>query len=168
MQNFTDVDSELQSFEDDLRYKLYHHLKYDINHEYWQELDELDDQSNSKIVEIVYTHIFKNIKERYQYTAVKPILYELQELILYTVRTVMNMPYPHRPHFYIDRLSDNVFDIYMDKTYAKLRTEMIMVHHSATVIQRNWRKAISNPEYYLCQKRLKNEVTSLLDKTSIN
>jgi len=52
----------------------------------------------------------------------------------------MNLPYPRNVHFYIDRLSDNVFDIYMDNTYAKLRTEMIMVHHSATVIQRTWKK----------------------------
>lgn len=160
----SDVDNELQLFEDDLRYKLYHHLKYDINHEYWEELDELDEDSNSKIVELIYTKIFKNIKERYRNTAVAPILYQLQEIILYTVRTAMNLPYPRKPNFYINRLSENVFDIYMDHSYTTLRTEMIMVHHSATVIQRNWRKAISNPNYQICKERLKNEYYESLPK----
>ena len=94
----------------------------------------------ANITTLVHTHIFKDIKERYQFTPVYRILYELQEIIYYTIRTAMNLPYPRNPHFYIDRLSDNVFDIYMDNTYAKLRTEMIMVHHSASVIQRTWKK----------------------------
>lgn len=140
MQNTTDVDGELQNFEDNLRYKIYHHLKYDIHHGYWEELDELDNESNANITTLVHTHIFKDIKEKYQFTPVYRILYELQEIIYYTIRTAMNLPYPRNVHFYIDRLSDNVFDIYMDNTYAKLRTEMIMVHHSATVIQRTWKK----------------------------
>ena len=55
MQNTTDVDGELQNFEDNLRYKIYHHLKYDINHGYWEELDELDNESNAIIIDDLKT-----------------------------------------------------------------------------------------------------------------
>ena len=96
---------------------------------------------NKKLIWSEYQKaIFKDIKDHYQYTPVYPILYELQEILYYNVRTAMNLPYPCNPHFYIDRLTDNIFDVYIDYSYAKLRTEMIMVNHSASIIQRTWKK----------------------------
>ena len=41
--------------------------------------------------------------------------------------------------------------------YANLRTEMTMVNHSAHIIQRKWRRSITDPAYLVCRKRLMYE-----------
>ena len=40
--------------------------------------------------------------------------------------------------------------------------EMILEWHSASVIKRAWKRAISDPEYKMCRDRISNEAKELI------
>ena len=139
MVHYITVDDQLRDFEDDIQYTLYQSILKNINHDYWEELDELDDGSHSNLRTSI-EGIFKNIKGFYYYTPVQPLLKELHNIIEYTVWSMLNVPYPRLPNMHMLRVTENIYEIYLHHYYSILRTEMIMVNHNASVIQRCWRK----------------------------
>jgi hypothetical protein len=50
-----------------------------------------------------------------------------------------------------------MLSVFIQTTYAQLRTEMIMVNHNVHVLQRVWREAITNPDRLACRRRLERE-----------
>jgi hypothetical protein len=44
-----------------------------------------------------------------------------------------------------------------------LRTEMIMVNHNCEVIQRNWRRCITDPDHPACRRRLEMDFSDFSD-----
>jgi hypothetical protein len=47
--------------------------------------------------------------------------------------------------------------VYNRVIYAPLRTEMIMANHNAEVLQRTWRRCITDPSHPACRRRLEYE-----------
>ena len=63
---------------------------------------------------------------------------------------------------------NNAMAVYNRVIYAPLRTEMIMANHNAEVLQRTWRRCITDPNHPACRRRLMHEfdqATNLLPKS---
>ena len=69
----------------------------------------------------------------------------------------MNVPFPRDPTWHMTRVVDNALEAYVRVIYAPLRTEMIMANHNAEVLQRTWRRCITDPEHPACKRRLAYE-----------
>ena len=107
---------------------------------------------------VVINECFLDLDHRYQ--AVKPVT-ELLEyariLIQNVVWAAMNVPWPEAEDLHIYRVIDNAIEVYTMVIYAPLRTEMIMANHNAQVLQRTWRRCITDPEHPACRRRLEYE-----------
>ena len=67
----------------------------------------------------------------------------------------MNVPWPQNPDFHTERVLVNAMNV-MDY-YAAFRPEMLRVNHHAHLLQRNWRKVITDPTHPACRRRLDRE-----------
>lgn len=68
----------------------------------------------------------------------------------------MNLPFMDIPQDHQLLVYQNVQAVFNRVWYARLRTEMIMVNHNAEVIQRSWRRCITDPEHPACKRRLES------------
>jgi hypothetical protein len=154
---FIPVDHQLEDFENGLRVHLAHQMMTNVNQAHWMMNDAPDEnafQGLSLAVDVAFTNICEN------YTNVEPIsglLEHCRILIQNSVWASMNVPYPRNPTEHMDRVIDNALRVYFTTVYAHLRTEMIMANHNATVLQRTWRRSISNPDHEACRRRLLRE-----------
>lgn len=147
------VDDELRDFESRLSAQLQYALFVNINVNYWEELDELDPNS-LQVMEDIVMDIYEPLMTRYRRTAVVPLLAHSRELTHWTLRNAMNVPFPRDPILHVHRVVHSILDMFIQTTYAALRTEMIMVNHNAHLIQRNWLEAFYNPGHAVCRRRL--------------
>lgn len=154
------VDIQIDQFEAELRNDLEFQLVVHTPRRYWEELDELDVGTYDNII-ATFHDVFEPLIQRYTHTAVVPILTQCRNMLSAIVWSAMNVPYPREPDQHIEAVIDNAFAAYVNMFYAPLRTEMIMVNHNIHLIQRNWRTAVSNPEFDVCRRRLKNEFEGL-------
>jgi hypothetical protein len=154
------VDDELMEFEENLRNVLDYNLVVNINWNYWEEMDEPNQEFFDGLdVEIGRT--FDHLLVKYRRTPVVTILQMTCEILRLIARASMNVPFPRYPELHATRVTDNLMDVYNTTTYAQLRTEMIMTQHSASVIQRVWKDAITRPTHPICQRRLAHEFNDL-------
>lgn len=160
------VDAEIEKFETDFRNDLEFQLVVHTPRRYWEELDELDTGTYDNIIATVHD-AFAPLIEKYKYTDVVPIFTRCREMLGYVIWAAMNVPYPADPDRHIDAVINNAFGVYFQRFYAQMRTEMIMTHHNAHVIQRSWRKAVYDPSYVLCRRRLEHEFKTLTDNISM-
>ena len=159
--NYNTVDHQLENFDVYMRHELEFQLNVHTDMRYWDEMDHLDDETLLNI-HVTVRDIFARISTQYAYNPeVVRIANEAATMIEYAIRTAMNVPYPRNPLFHIESVIDNVFDIYNRLFYARFRTEMIMATHGAHLIQRNWKKCISDPQYRVCRNRLMKEFDEL-------
>ncbi len=154
------IDEELHDFEENLRNVFDYQLILNANWDYWHELDEpprefFDDIDNALV------HTFEYIIAKYVNTPVAEILQTWREITRISVRVSMNVPFPRYPELHAARIADNLMEIYNRTIYARLRTEMIMVHHFATIIQRVWKDAVTRPTHPICKRRLLYEFSDL-------
>ena len=154
------VDQELQEFEDHLWNSLEFNLVTGPNLDHWQEVD-LPPALFLDIVRQAIEACHADMIQRYRHTAVVPILLECQRFLSDIVWAAMSVPFPHFPELHARTVVDNTIHLYNIRIYARLRTEMIMVHHSAAVLQRNWRRVITDPEHPACRRRLEYEFQNL-------
>ena len=151
------VDVQLEEFETDLRAALEVHLVMNTNRRYWTEMDAIS-REDAESIRRVINECFLDLDHRYQ--AVKPVT-ELLEyariLIQNVVWAAMNVPWPEAEDLHIYRVVDNAIEVYTMVIYAPLRTEMIMANHNAQVLQRTWRRCITDPEHPACRRRLEYE-----------
>jgi hypothetical protein len=159
------VDDQIGEFEDRLTNQLQYALFVNINLDYWEELDELDNGSIQVIKDIV-DDIFAPLLHVYRGSAVGAHLTRCHDLIKYSLLASMNVPFPRDPVLHVHRVVQNMLDIFVRSTYAPLRTEMIMTSHNAQVIQRVWREAVSNPARAVCRNRLMRELAEF-EKSNI-
>jgi hypothetical protein len=151
------VDVQLEEFETDLRAALEIHIVMNTNMVFWHETDRLSDEDNEGIHRVI-DMCFVDMDHRYRAV---PVLSELLSyckiLIQNVVWASMNVPWPEVPEFHIERVIDNAMTVYNRQIYAHLRTEMIMANHNAEVLQRNWRRCITDPSHPACRRRLDHE-----------
>jgi hypothetical protein len=150
------VDDQLEAFETRLTTQLQYALFVNINLDYWEELDELDNVSIQVIRDIVHD-VFAPISTVYTGTTVVPLLEGARLVIEHALIASMNVPFPRDPILHVHRVVQNMLTIFIQTTYAQLRTEMIMVNHNAQVLQRVWREANTNPGRLPCRRRLMRE-----------
>jgi len=162
------VDVQLEEFETDLRAALEIQLVMNINMTVWNEIDRLSDQDNEGIRRVIH-ECFVDMIHRYEKVhVVSELLNYCRILIQNVVWASMNVPWPEVPDLHIERVIDNVMEVYNRNIYAHLRTEMIMANHHAEVLQRTWRRCITDPSHPACRRRLEYEYhDSLRDLTSL-
>jgi len=151
------VDAQLMDLEEDLRNHLEYQLIVNTNHAYWNEMDQMS-PDNSRDIDAVIDMVFRDIKLWYENVpVVRGILEQAQFMIQNVVWAGMNVPYPAHPQLHVDQVIDNAFTFYTRFVYADLRTEMIMANHSIQILQRNWRRCITDPSHPACKRRLEYE-----------
>lgn len=158
------VDDQIQDLEDRLSNQLQYALFVNINLEFWEELDELDNES-VQVIRDVTRDIFAPMHRVYRDTAVEPLLIRCQDLIENALIAAMNVPFPRDPVAHVHRVVRNILELFIRTTYAQLRTEMIMIDHSAQLIQRNWRHVNTNPNHLACRRRLRREFENMVSCT---
>ena len=156
------VDVQLEEFETDLRAALEIQLIMNTNMVVWNELDRLCDEDNEGIRRVIH-ECFVDMAHRYEKVPpVSQLLDYCRILIQNVVWASMNVPWPEVPDLHIERVVDNAMDVYNRNIYASLRTEMIMANHSAEVLQRTWRRCITDPSHPACRRRLEYEFTTAI------
>lgn len=157
------VDVQLEEFEADLRGLLEFQLGLRVNHAHWMETDELFDEDN-QLTEQLIDGGFTDLTHRYQNAqAVINILEHCRILIQNVVWAAMNVPRPAAADAHIEAVINNALQVYNRVIYAHLRTEMIMANHNAEVLQRTWRRCITDPAHPACRRRLEFEFSEATD-----
>jgi hypothetical protein len=151
------VDVQLEEFEADLRDSLCFQLVINVNQGFWAEVGELLAEDN-RLIEEVIDGCFLDLKHRYQnVSAVMDLLEHCRILIQNVVWAAMNVPHPGDSQAHIEAVVNNALQVYNRVIYAPLRTEMIMANHNAEVLQRTWRRCITDPTHPACRRRLDYE-----------
>jgi hypothetical protein len=141
------VDVQLEEFETDLRAALEIQLVVNTDRIYWTEIDGIS-PANADATRRVIDMCFMDMCHRYgNVHQVHDILEYCRILIQNVVWAAMNVPWPEAEDLHIERVKDN----------APLRTEMIMANHNAEVLQRTWRRCITDPSHPACRRRLEYE-----------
>jgi len=155
------VDVQLEEFETDLRAALEIQLIMNTHMGYWHEMDRLSDEDNEGIRRMIDACF---LDMAYRYSAVPDVAAILEHcriLIQNVVWAAMNVPCPEVPDLHIESVIDNAMAVYNRVIYAHLRTEMVMVNHNAEVLQRIWRRCITDPSHLACRRRLDYEFRDL-------
>jgi hypothetical protein len=79
----------------------------------------------------------------------------------------MNVPFPRDPFEHIDRVVENTINVMVKSVYESLKHKMLMANHYAHLIQRNWRRVITDPAYLVCRKRLMYEFKKISSETDM-
>jgi len=80
---------------------------------------------------------------------------EHRRMIQAVAWATLNVPYPVDPIMYLERFCVN--NIILCRDMDDVRSAMISANHHCELIQRSWRKCISDPNYVVCKNRLKRE-----------
>lgn len=156
------VDVQLDDFELELFRNLEFQLIVNTNRAFWELEDHLGNECLCGIEEAI-DYGFHEMMERYEGTPVIKILEAALGVIQNAAFAAMNVPYPRDPDRHIERVLDNIREIYVDVAYSPLRIEMLMMNHHAQVVQRTWRKCITDPNHPACRRRLAHEFEQLID-----
>jgi hypothetical protein len=158
------VDVQLEEFEAELRGLLEFQLGLRIDRHFWYDNMQLSDEDNELNAEVI-DGAFMDLMHRYQNVLeVMNILEHCRILIQNVVWAAMNVQLPPMFHnawnagdAHIARVIDNTLTVYNRVIYAPLRTEMIMANHNAEVLQRTWRRCITDPTHPACRRRIEFE-----------
>ena len=152
------VDVQLEEFELDLRGMLEFQLGLRIDWQFWFDNTILSDRDNRLTAEVI-DGAFMDLMHRYQNAqVVMEILEHCRILIQNVVWASMNLPIQHDGvAAHIEAVINNALTVYNRVIYAPLRTEMIMANHNAEVLQRTWRRCITDPSHPACRRRLEYE-----------
>jgi hypothetical protein len=133
----------------ELRFQLVVHT----NMASWEVFDQLD-SSDWENINATIRDVFASWIYRYGYTKAVPILQQTRNTLIRIVWAAMNVPFPRDPIEHIERVIENTLDAFRQTVRESLRHEMLMANHHAHVVQRNWRRAVADPSYVVCRKRL--------------
>jgi hypothetical protein len=146
------MDELIDHLSEELRFQLTIHT--DMTR--WEATDRLetDDCEN---INATIRDVFAPFVRRYAYTEIVPILQYCRNSLCHIVWSAMNVPFPRDPFEHIDRVVENTINVMVKTLYESLKHKMLMANHYAHLIQRNWRRAITDPSYVACRKRLMYE-----------
>jgi hypothetical protein len=156
------MDELIEHLSEELTYQLTIHT--DMRQ--WEATDRLetDDMEN---INATIRDVFAPFIRKYAYTSVVPILQYCRNALAHIVWASMNVPFPRDPFEHIERVVENTINVMVKTSYESLKHKMLMANHYAHVIQRNWRRAISDPGYLVCRKRLMNEFKKISSETDM-
>lgn len=150
------VDAQLDRLETQMRNELQFQLSVHVPRRYWEHMNELDNGTNENI-QATLRDVFAPWHIRYRHTVVETILVQCRDILVQVVWAAMNVPFPQDFDAHIQSVVRNTHYVYVQLFYAPLRTEMIMANHTVEIIQRTWRRAIADPSYLVCRRRLLSE-----------
>ena len=150
------VDNEIEILGQRLNGELMFQLAIHTGMVEWNMTDRLDNNEWENINATI-RDVFAPFIRQYGYTTVEPILQNCRNVLIHVVWAAMNVPFPRNPWDHVERVVENTLNMFNRTMYANLRTEMTMVNHSAHIIQRKWRRSITDPAYLVCRKRLMYE-----------
>ena len=151
------MDVQLEEFETDLRAALEIQLVMNTDRIYWVNYDGIsiaNADATRRVIDMCFTDVCHRYVNVHQ---VHDVLEYCRILIQNVVWAAMNVPWPEAEDLHIERVIDNAMAVYNRVIYAPLRTEMIMANHNAEVLQRTWRRCITDPSHPACRRRLKYE-----------
>ena len=148
------MDAQIADFDEELWRTIEFQLLVNINRTYWYENDKLDVSAINGISWAI-DYGCREMIERYKGTTIERILDEFKQILGMMLRVSVDVPWPADPDLHIERIIANV-RTEIDY-YDVFRAEMIRLNHHAHLLQRNWRKAISDPSYLACRRRLDRE-----------
>lgn len=154
------VDDQLENFETYMAHELTYHFITSIDRSFWEAMDELDRESR-ELIPLILRGVLNTLAHRYRHTAVTEILENVYTVLQHVAVAALNVPFPRNYVLHIEAVVDNLIHVYIQTAYAPLRTEMIMANHSVEVIQRAWRRCVSDPKYNVCRRRLIREFKNL-------
>lgn len=154
------VDNELDLFEQRLRAELVFQLSMHINMTRWEEFDILE-RDTWENINATIRDVFAPRVRQYGYTPAEYLFQVCRNVLVLVVWSSMNIPFPRNPFSHIDRVVENTLDVFR-KSRPALRKEMMTANHYAHMIQRNWRRVITDPSYAMCRKRLLMEFDQLV------
>jgi hypothetical protein len=159
------VDVQLEDFETDLR-GLLELLGPALDLHFWYDNQQLSEDDN-RLTEQAIDGAFLDLMHRYQNVPdIMALLEHCRILMQNVVWVAMNVPRPGDAADHIRAVINNALHVYNRVIYAPLRTEMIMANHNAEVLQRTWRRCITDPAHPACRRRLMHEFTNLDPKSS--
>ncbi len=147
------VDQELMDFEENLINALEYQLVVRPNWTYWEETDMLNTEFFDEL-DAVIDQAFQPLMIKYKDMHVMEVLTASKELLRIVARASMDVPFPRNPELHAMRVVDNLLTVYNATSYARLRTEMTMTNHHVNVIQRTWKKVVTDPKHPICRRRL--------------
>lgn len=150
---FVGVDAELTAFEDNLWSGLEFLLIVNLNRVFWEEFDEIHEEIFHNISTVV-DEASTDLRNQYNGTEVIPILDQISSEVKMMIRVGMDVPFPRDPDFHTDRVICNTNREVMRKIHGALRDAMLQVNHNAHILQRTWRKVITDPRHPACIRRL--------------
>ena len=156
------MDELIEHLSEELTYQLTIHT--DMRQ--WEATDRLetDDMEN---INATIRDVFAPFIRKYAYTSVVPILQYCRNALAHIVWASMNVPFPRDPFEHIERVVENTINVMVKTSYESLKHKMLMANHYAHVIQRNWRRTISDPSYVACRKRLMYEFKKISSETDM-
>jgi hypothetical protein len=150
------VDDEIEVLGQRLNGELMFQLAIHTGMVEWNLTDRLDNRDWEN-TNATIRDVFAPFIRQYGYTTVEPIMQNCRNVLIHVVWAAMNVPFPRNPWDHVERVVENTLNMFNRTMYANLRTEMFMVNHSAHIIQRIWRRAITDPSYLVCRSRLMYE-----------
>jgi hypothetical protein len=144
------VDDQINRLEEDIRRAIMSIEEI----AYWEEVGEISPRD----VTIMNTGIYEAFRPlMVAYESSKEVS-ELIERAIILIQNcawcAMNLPFINMPNVHVDMVCENVMRVFNRMIYSSLRTEMIMANHHCEVIQRIWRRCITDPAHPACQRRL--------------
>ena len=149
-----------------LRLELEFQLTVHVNMTLWEEMDRLDNEDWQNINATV-RDVFAPYIRRYAYTTIVITLQNCRNALIHVVWAAMNVPFPRNPFEHVERVVENTIDIVRRTVYDSLQRDMLFANHYAHVIQRNWRRSVSDPRYTACRKRLLYEFKKISSETDM-
>jgi hypothetical protein len=154
---YTYVDQQITQLEEGIRDA----FMTPLNELMWAENDELTTADVAALNQAI-VEAFLPIMRAYESShAVSEALDASLILIQNCMWCGMNLPFMHTPLDHQMAVYENVHSVFNRVCYARLRTEMIMANHNCEIIQRNWRRCITDPEHPACRRRLELDFSDL-------
>jgi hypothetical protein len=143
----------LQDFVDELVNIL---SETDINYDFWWELDEIDTESMTRLhntVDLIFNDFFRIYKD---FQRVTELVIRARETIKMALSVAMDVPFPVS-NFHFPRVIDNIVLMFTENFRNDIYYAMIEANHSVHILQRSWRRSVSDPNFLACRRRLENE-----------
>jgi len=150
------VEQQLNDIEDVLFMNITHCFLFHVNFTFWEESDILDTDTNAGVEDAIWNS-FRDMMTRYEsHIGVTIALENLCLSVQNAVWAAINVPYPRDPYRHLDIVAENARIVYRAQVFD-LRTALIGANHHVELIQRNWRRCVSDPSYKVCLNRLNRE-----------
>jgi len=155
LKRFAGVDAEIEAFEDSLWRGLEFLLIVNLDRSFWEEVDEIDLATFNNISTVV-DEASVDLRNQYVGTDVIPILDLISLEVKMIIRSGMYVPFPRDPDRHMDCVIHNA-QCEMYVRLDELRQAMLRVNHHAHLLQRSWRRVITDPSHLACRRRLDRE-----------